>query len=741
MIFKKNVIKKIYFFFSIGLLIGLFLTLLYVRAQQMRFEQQQLQSNLLQVQTLIKLADVELSQHHQLAALVAAVKAGSYFQHSALAQDQDEAITDPLYLRLREQVPDMLAKALYNTWERNNLAQHMDKVRSVAFSPSGERLVSASSDNTVKLWQKDGRLLRSIPHQSGVYGVDYSSDGSYFASVSSDYHLRLWRNNGQLLSDLKGESKARCVSISPDSQRIAVGFDDGTVWVWLRNEHLQMRWQAHEQSIEAIAFSPDGKQVATGSRDQHIKLWDADDHYLVEDFTGHQGAIYSLSFHPNKPILVSGGEDKHLFFWGLQQYTEILDPIAAHNNWIYAVRYSPDGQYIATAGSDGYTKLWNQAGMLMRQFKTANKRVLGLAFSDDSQWLATAAADRNIKLYHLDRQMSRKILQSQQEIIKDLDYNANGDLLASTGSGGKIQIWNRQYQIQSSIDNRLGIRDVDFLPNGNGENDLLMSVTIDNSIQLWRLNGVLVKTIAGAKAVKTKTIAIDPQAKFFISSHNEKLQLWNMAGQSLHFLTGHSKGVNAVSFNHSGSVFASAGADAQICIWSRDGTLLHTLKGHKNWINNISFSPDDTYLASAGSDNTIKVWLVREGRLLNTLVGHGDWVWDVDFHPDPSVKILVSASADNTLRLWDYPNAKMLRVLNAHNDWVRTVSFNSEGDEFASGGADGKIILWDFDTLKQEIDRSPPLRLQTLLEQSCHTLRDYLHINTQLIPYEPAICQ
>ena len=66
-------------------------------------------------------------------------------------------------------------------------------VTSVSFSPDGKLLASASADNTVKLWQLDGTLLRTLRgHSDAVTSVSFSPDGKLLASTSRDSTVKLW---------------------------------------------------------------------------------------------------------------------------------------------------------------------------------------------------------------------------------------------------------------------------------------------------------------------------------------------------------------------------------------------------------------------------------------------------------------------------------------------------------------------------------------------------------------------
>lgn len=113
---------------------------------------------------------------------------------------------------------------------------HSDEVTSVAFSPDGHQLASASRDKTVKLWEVEtGREVRSLAGHGEV---------------------------------------VLCVAFSPDQRHLASGGDDMTVKLWEVSTGREIQTLAgHNDSVLSVAFSPDGRYLASGSRDKTVKLW------------------------------------------------------------------------------------------------------------------------------------------------------------------------------------------------------------------------------------------------------------------------------------------------------------------------------------------------------------------------------------------------------------------------------------------------------------------------------------
>jgi WD40 repeat protein len=103
----------------------------------------------------------------------------------------------------------------------------------VSFSPDGKIIASGSFDNTIKLWNLQGKKLRTFKVDSGVRSVSFSPDGKIIASGNADNTIRLWDLEGKKLLTLAGHrNRVRVVAFSPKNEMIASGSIDNTIKVW-----------------------------------------------------------------------------------------------------------------------------------------------------------------------------------------------------------------------------------------------------------------------------------------------------------------------------------------------------------------------------------------------------------------------------------------------------------------------------------------------------------------------------
>ena len=149
---------------------------------------------------------------------------------------------------------------------------HSKSAPRIRFSATGRFLVSASLDNTAKIWDmKTKEHVTTLAHDSPVLMATFSPNGDVVATSTSTNQILLWQTrSGQKIGELKGhQNRVYAVAFSPQSRILASGGHDGKIkfWDW-REERLLGVYDSHGGPINAIRFSNDGRRLATASQDQ-----------------------------------------------------------------------------------------------------------------------------------------------------------------------------------------------------------------------------------------------------------------------------------------------------------------------------------------------------------------------------------------------------------------------------------------------------------------------------------------
>ena len=163
---------------------------------------------------------------------------------------------------------------------------HTRSVNSVAFSPDGRALASASWDNTIRLWDAaSGALRRTLEgHTDDVLSVAFSR-------LLCQLHVWCgWGHTDDVFS----------VAFSPDGRLLASASNDRTIRLWDAASGALLRTlEGHTHGVNSVAFSPDGRTLASASDDRTIRLWDAASGALLRTLEGHTDGVNSVAFSPD----------------------------------------------------------------------------------------------------------------------------------------------------------------------------------------------------------------------------------------------------------------------------------------------------------------------------------------------------------------------------------------------------------------------------------------------------------
>ncbi len=349
------------------------------------------------------------------------------------------------------------------------LKGHTRAVRAVRFTRDGLALVSAAVDSRGGFWVAGGEILRwdrcpelgtLAGHEHGVSCVTASPDGKLLASAGGSDgrpgEVRLWNAvRGQGLR-LRGHTdRVWTVAFTPDGKTLVTGSKDKTIKLWdVATGRPRATLRGHTGCTHGFAFTADGRLMASANCDHTIKLWELPAGREKATLRGHVGEVRSLAFTPDDQTLVScsGLYDKGAKRWAAGEI-KVWDVAAgreratlpAHAGLVVALALSPDGQLLATGGTDGVIKLWDLATRRERATLPGHRDVvMALAFSADGQLLASAGGREGrpgeVKLWDVAARRELTALRGHTDAVNSVVFTSGGRLVSGS-EDRTVKIW------------------------------------------------------------------------------------------------------------------------------------------------------------------------------------------------------------------------------------------------------------------------------------------------------------
>ncbi|KIJ58402.1 hypothetical protein HYDPIDRAFT_119553 [Hydnomerulius pinastri MD-312] len=291
------------------------------------------------------------------------------------------------------------------------LEGHSDIVKRVAFFPYGRRLLSASHDGTIFIWDvESGEVEKKVTgHTASVNSIVIAPDGSIFASGSKDRTLRFWHGlTGEpeeppIASGFKGR-EVWGVSFSPDGLRVAATCASYVhIWDTRTRDPIVGPLEVPSGGYYTTAFSPDGSRIAADAADGTVRVWDSVSGEVVFDaLKGHSSTVRCAAFTPDGEQLVTCAEDNAIRRWDMESGDLIGVPHKGHTDTVYSIVPSPNGKILASSGADRTVRFWDlKTGDPKPTFLQHDSVVHAAAFSSDGRLLAVACHDTKVYIWDM----------------------------------------------------------------------------------------------------------------------------------------------------------------------------------------------------------------------------------------------------------------------------------------------------------------------------------------------------
>ena len=627
-------------------------------------------------------------------------------------------------------------------WEWRHLASRLDRslltlqghgasVTGVRFTPDGTRIVSASEDRTIRVWDagtgaERARFgpLEGVPRSLAVdargalvaVGLDKGevrvldlADGDVVLSLSDPNPAVYQQPEPPFAEDaqialLDRPSTWASVDFDSHGDRLAVGFISGVVQLWGVGVQEEIAtWKATTGAYKVqVRFRPGGKHLAIGTEYDPVELWDVATGRLVRSFGAAMGKV-DLCFDPSGRRLAVSLQDQSVEVWEVGSGL-LVARLRGHGGSIRALALDKTGEILVSTATDlqvAATDLRTGRRRWLYPGHTAN--VHSLACSPDGARLATGDWDGLLKVWDFETEDVRTLVSEasfRRMWVENACLRSDGAYLVTSTIGTSTQIWDLARLLQRSA---IEVRDqsgplpakvlcVAWLHDGQHVAAGLASGWI--ALQ----DPETATTLQAFRGHAGDVCALDahPELPQFVTgSRDSTLRLWELGSERpLRTLRGHAGAVLAVRYAPGGQWIASGTEDGAIRIWEvRTGRERHVLRGHQGAVRSLAISPDGALIASASFDGTVRLWDVGRGSARATIFESGQPMTAVAFTHDGSR--LAAGGRDGIVRLFDPTAGREVARLLGHDDRVFWLGFAPADAALLSSSLDGTIRIWD----------------------------------------------
>jgi WD40 repeat protein len=335
------------------------------------------------------------------------------------------------------------------------LVGHSAPVITVAFSASGDLLVTGSDDGLVRVWRvADGGLLRGVAGEGGTTAwlPVFSPDGSLLA-VRVGRRLQLVELAGgatRWTADLPDHGGVTALRFTPSADGVVAAHRTGVVELYDSatgdRRHL---FEGHTAPVTAIDFDPGGLLVTT-SWDGTIRIWDPTDGRQIRSLFGRWGSVFCAALSPDGRRLATGHGDGRARVWDTATWTTVRK-LEGPSASIRSIAFSPDGRTVAGGTLHGQVWMWDPISGAPLRASYGSASVLHLVFDPTGTLVVagdgrgpasvslwnTAVATFGAAVDDVGRRSNLGACRSTHAVVAVQPFSQDGAVWASEGSCGR----------------------------------------------------------------------------------------------------------------------------------------------------------------------------------------------------------------------------------------------------------------------------------------------------------------
>ena len=444
------------------------------------------------------------------------------------------------------------------------------------FTPDGERVVTASSDQTARLWDvaKGTELRKFTQHTGPLYCLAVSGDGRTLVTGAQDSTLRVWslpltkpiRRVEEVASPVRG------MVFSPDGRSLYSVADDKQV----RQHDLLVAKpggplplptvvrEGHLAEVLSVATRSDGVNFCTADASGRMFVWSPDVDTPQSRLLGHQGRVSSIAVPNSNQQLYSVGDDGVLRIWQLNGSLPkelATAPVAPLN--LTMIPGQNAGLWSMTDGSIKLVGL--TTGMVTRELPRVEGQLRGISISPNAAWYSVWGADGSAAILNFADDTPRGKVAGHTGPVTSVAIHADATRFATSGNDGTVRLWQQPLPTFDVKGHTGPVRGILSFTNGQR----LATISDDLTTRIWASNGPQQASLANHEQPLRAMAVRDDEALLATGDAQGVVWVWNSGNNVAEgYLAAHAGAITALAFSSDRNSLITAGADGFVRSWT-----------------------------------------------------------------------------------------------------------------------------------------------------------------------------
>ncbi|KAF8834635.1 WD40 repeat-like protein [Paxillus ammoniavirescens] len=314
-----------------------------------------------------------------------------------------------------------------------SMSPKMTNVPPVVMPSSSQSVASKNASDPVPV-----KVFKFEGHEHWVNCVCFCLDEDKLVTGSSDNTVRVWNRRTGAVEVLRGHSRSvRDIDMSPDGKMIVSGSQDETVRIWdgESGENVLV-FKSHKNSVMSVQFSADASRVVSGSLDQTVQVWSVETGELAFEPIKCDGYVWCVRYSPSGDRVASGAGSVQI--WDAATGNGI---ISIRNSPVTSLAWTADGTHVI-GGGYGEVTIWNsQTGEQLRTWKAHDDKWVRLSLSPSGSHLATFSWNDNTA-FVFDVSTGEQIAALKHDKnARGIAYSPSGKYIATGCMDEKFYLW------------------------------------------------------------------------------------------------------------------------------------------------------------------------------------------------------------------------------------------------------------------------------------------------------------